>query len=86
VGRENTNEAIGANLDREQIIKGWSDTKGKTHEKVCDVAWSSVREPVADGRLPSVGDTVDIEAANWLKGAQTTGQERTYTSLIWYSP
>ena len=30
----------GANLDRVQVVKGWLDAKGKTHEKVYDVAWS----------------------------------------------
>src|ERR1700757_2961594 len=29
---------IGANLDRIQIIKGWLDAKGETHEKVYDLA------------------------------------------------
>ena len=28
-------DAIGANLDRIQVVKGWLDAKGKTHEKVC---------------------------------------------------
>ena len=30
----------GANLDRVQVVKGWLDADGKTHEKVYDVAWS----------------------------------------------
>ena len=41
-------DPIGANLDRIQIIKGWLDTKGETHEKVYDVAWSGERKP--DGK------------------------------------
>ena len=28
-----------------QIIKGWLDAAGKTHEKVYDVAWSGDRKP-----------------------------------------
>jgi hypothetical protein len=58
-------DAVGANLDRIQIIKGWLDQDGKTHEKVYDVAWSDGRKPGADGKLPPVGNTVDVAKANW---------------------
>ena len=58
-------DPIGANLDRIQIIKGWLDADGKTHEKVYDVAWSGDRQPGDDGKLPPVGNTVDVENANW---------------------
>jgi hypothetical protein len=58
-------DPIGANLDRVQIIKGWLDAAGKTHEKVYDVAWSDGRKPDANGKLPPVGNTVDVAAANW---------------------
>jgi hypothetical protein len=57
-------DPVGANLDRIQIIKGWMDQNGKTHEKIYDVSWSGDRTPDANGKLPSVGNTVDIEAAN----------------------
>ena len=40
-------DPIGANLDRIQIIKGWLDAKGETHEKVYDVVWSGDRKPDA---------------------------------------
>lgn len=53
----------GANLDRAQVIKGWLDADGVTHEKVFNVAWSGDREIGADGKLPSVGDTVDRKTA-----------------------
>jgi len=49
----------GANLDRIQIVKGWLDKDGKTHEKVYDVAWSGDRKPDSTGKLPPVGNTVD---------------------------
>jgi hypothetical protein len=55
----------GANLDRLQVIKGWLDKGGKTHEKIYDVAWSGERKPGADGRLPAVGDTVDRKTAKY---------------------
>jgi hypothetical protein len=58
-------DPIGANLDRIQIVKGWMDAKGDLHEKVYDVVWSGDRQPGADGKLPSVGNTVDEEAATW---------------------
>jgi len=58
-------DSIGANLDRIQIVKGWMDAKGKLHEKVYDVAWGGDRQPDANGKLPSVGSTVDIENATW---------------------
>ena len=53
------------NLDRVQIIKGWLDDDGRTHEKVYDVVWSDEREPGADGKLPPVGNTVDVARASW---------------------
>ncbi|MCZ6856594.1 MAG: DUF3604 domain-containing protein [Gemmatimonadetes bacterium] len=124
------------NLDRIQIIKGWMDSAGKTHEKVYDVVWSGDREPGADGKLPPVGNTVDVKRATWTNSIGSpelisvwrdpdfdpnqpsfyyarvieiptprwtaydalrfgidmpahvpmTGQERAYTSPIWYTP
>jgi hypothetical protein len=58
-------DPIGANLDRYQIVKGWLDAKGETHEQVYDVAWSGDRKPDAKGKIPSVGNTVDIPNATW---------------------
>jgi hypothetical protein len=53
------------NLDRIQIVKGWMDKAGNTQEKVYDVAWSGDRKPGADGKLPPVGNTVDVANATW---------------------
>jgi hypothetical protein len=60
-------DPFGANLDRIQIVKGWLDAGGKVHEKVYDVAWGDAdkRKPGADGKLPAVGNTVDVENATW---------------------
>lgn len=55
------------NLDRIQIVKGWLDSAGKTHENVYDVVWGDAdrRRPTSDGKLPPVGNTVDVTNATW---------------------
>jgi hypothetical protein len=58
-------DPIGANLDRYQIVKGWMGAAGELHEQVYDVAWSGDRKPSADGKLPPIGDTVDVAGATW---------------------
>ena len=58
-------DPIGGNLDRIQIVKGWVDAAGKRQEKVYDVVWSDGRKPGADGKLPPVGNTVDVANATW---------------------
>jgi len=74
-------DPVGANLDRIQIVKCWLDKKGKTHEKVYDVAWSSDRTLDANGKLPAVGNTVDVKNANWTNtiGASELG-------AVWKDP
>ncbi|MGI9342298.1 MAG: DUF3604 domain-containing protein [Gammaproteobacteria bacterium] len=74
-------DPIGANLDRVQIVKGWMDDRGNLQENVYDVAWSGDRKPDANGKLPPVGDTVDIEAANWTN---TIGASELAT--VWTDP
>lgn len=69
----------GANLDRIQIIKGWVDAKGAHHEEIVNVAWSGDRKLDSRGRLPAVGNTVDVQTARYtntigsaeLKGSWT---------------
>jgi hypothetical protein len=66
-------DPIGANLDRVQIIKGWLDAKGETHELVYDVAWSGDRkQDPKTGKVPAVGNTVDIPNATWTNTIGTT--------------
>ena len=74
-------DPIGANLDRIQIVKGWVDSKGKTHEKVYDVAWSGKRNFDSKGKLPAVGNTVDVTTATW---ANTIGSAELLT--VWQDP
>ncbi|MEP5567688.1 MAG: DUF3604 domain-containing protein [Halioglobus sp.] len=126
----------GANLDRIQIVKGWLDSKGNVQEKVYDVALSGGRKPGPDGKVPPVGNTVDVAKASYTNDIGSTelrtlwtdpdfdselrafyyarvleiptptwqaydsqrygvkmpdnidmmGQERAYTSPIWYTP
>ena len=74
-------DPIGANLDRIQIVKGWLDSKGKTHEKVYNVAWSDDRKLDAKGKLPLVGNTVDVKSATWTN---TIGDAELGT--VWTDP
>ena len=69
------------NLDRVQIVKGWLDGAGDTHEQVYDVVWSGDRRPGADGKLPAVGNTVDVENATWTN---TIGSPELIT--VWEDP
>jgi hypothetical protein len=56
----------GANLDRLQIIKGWLDKDGNTHEKIYDLAVSDGRKIGPDGRSKTaVGNTVDVKQASY---------------------
>jgi len=56
----------GANLDRIQIIKGWLDAGGESHERIFDVAVSDGRDIGNDGRCRTpVGDTVDVADASF---------------------
>jgi hypothetical protein len=75
-------DPIGANLDRIQIIKGWLDNKGDTHEKIYDVVWGGDRKPdEKSGKLPPVGNTVDVAEATWTN---TIGAPELIT--VWKDP
>ncbi len=56
-----------ASLDRIQIVKGWVNASGKSQEKVYDVSWSKsdTRKADADGKLPSVGNSVNLATGKW---------------------
>lgn len=72
----------GANLDRVQIIKGWVDADGKTHERIWDVAVSDNREIGPDGRCKTpVGDTVDVKSASY---SNSIGDP--YLAAYWKDP
>jgi len=60
-------DPMGANLDRVQMVKGWVDETGQMREKIFDVVWgdSDSRPRNANGKVPAVGDTVDIARASY---------------------
>lgn len=55
----------GANLDRVQIVKGWIDSSGQAQERIYEVAWSGDRKTNPDGKLPPVGNTVDLASGRY---------------------
>ena len=60
-------DPLSGNLDRVQIVKGWLDGEGVTHEKIFNVAWGDAhkRKLSPDGALPPVGSTVNVAEATW---------------------
>jgi hypothetical protein len=76
-------DPIGANLDRIQIVKGWSNPRtGFPAEKIYDVAWSDNRKIDAKtGKLPAVGNTVNVKTATF-----TNDIGDTQLSVVWTDP
>ncbi len=71
------------NLDRIQIIKGWSNPKTNyPEEKIYDVAWSDNRviDPKT-GKLPAVGNTVNVKKATY-----TNNIGDSQLSVVWTDP
>jgi hypothetical protein len=58
-------DPLGGNLDRIQIVKGWLDRQGNPQEAVFDAVWSGDRKPGPNGKLPPVGNTVDVQRATF---------------------
>lgn len=59
-------DPVSGNLDRIQIIKVWANpANGLPMEKIYDLAWSGDRKHGADGKLPPVGNTVNIKNATY---------------------
>jgi hypothetical protein len=74
-------DPLGGNIDRIQIIKGWLDKNGETHEEVYDVVWAGDRKLDNIGKLPPVGNTVDVKNATWTN---TIGAAELIT--VWKDP
>jgi len=58
-------DAESGNLDRIQIIKGWTDKDGNTQEKIFEVVWAENRTLDAKGKLTRIGNTVDVANASY---------------------
>ncbi|MEN8722085.1 MAG: DUF3604 domain-containing protein [Alphaproteobacteria bacterium] len=71
----------GANLDRVQVVKGWVDSDGTSHEKVYDVAVGGDHRTNKDGSINPVGNTVDLETAAYTN---SIGGEELAT--VWTDP
>ena len=74
-------DPLSGNLDRIQVVKGWMDASGKAQQHVYDVAWSGDRKVDADGKLPAVGNTVDVKTATYTN---TIGAVQLAT--VWKDP
>ncbi|MAT92788.1 MAG: hypothetical protein CME59_09315 [Halioglobus sp.] len=76
-----TRDPDAANLDRIQVIKGWSK-HGQSFEQVYDVAWAGEREPDKNsGRLPTIQSTVDLNTGEY---SNTVGEAELKT--LWTDP
>ena len=71
------------NLDRVQIVKGWSNAStGYPEEKIYEIAWSDGRKlDPTTGKLPPVGNTVDVKTATY-----TNSIGDVELSAVWSDP
>jgi len=69
------------NLDRIQIVKGWTDKDNNVHEMIYNVTWSDAnsRKLDANGELPPVGNTVDVATASWTNDIGAEGLTGVWT-------
>jgi uncharacterized protein DUF3604 len=68
-------------LDRIQVVKGWVNTDGSLGEKVYDVVWSGDRKMDANGKVPSVGNSVNLNDATWSNDIGAAE-----LSIVWTDP
>lgn len=71
----------GANLDRIQVVKGWVDDQGESHERVYNVSLSDDRSVDAAGQAPPVGNTVDLS-----RGTYENSIGARVLSALWEDP
>jgi hypothetical protein len=81
-----TKDPQSGNLDRIQIIKVWANpNNGLPMEKVYDVVWSDENKRQIDpatGKLPPVGNTVDVKTATYSNNSIGASQLR----VVWTDP
>jgi hypothetical protein len=81
-----TKDPQSGNLDRIQIVKVWANpANGLPMEKIYDVVWSDEDKRQIDpatGKLPPVGNTVDVKAATYSNNSIGASQLRT----MWTDP
>ena len=77
-----TRDPIDAPLQRVQMIKGWIDADGQTHEKVVDIACSNglTVDPIS-GRCADNGASVDVTTCNF---STNSGADELKT--VWHDP
>ena len=77
-----TRDPIDAPLQRVQMIKGWIDADGQTHEKVVDIACSNglTVDPISD-RCADNGASVDVTTCNF---STNSGADELKT--VWHDP
>jgi len=73
-------DPVDANLDRIQVVKGWLDSHGKTHEKVFNVTVSDGRKIIGNLVAP-VGNTVDVKT-----GAYSNAIGSPELTTLWSDP
>lgn len=67
------------NLDRVQMVKGWMDSDGKSHDKIYNIVWSGDRKLDEKGKLPPVGNTVNIPDASYTNTIGSTSLQTVWT-------
>ncbi|MFT5483368.1 MAG: hypothetical protein ACI9GW_002025, partial [Halieaceae bacterium] len=77
-----TRDPIDAPIQRVQMIKGWIDAKGKTQEKVVDIACADgLKVNSATGRCPDNSAGVDLDTCSFSQGS---GANELKT--LWHDP
>jgi hypothetical protein len=75
-------DPIGANLDRLQIIKAWTDVSGNSHERIVDIAGAGARTiDISTGLLPTIGNTVNVREATYSNDIGAT-----QLATVWQDP